>query len=93
VQRPKDVIRHVAASHARFEQIHPFLDGNGRIGRLLMHAMFLQNNLPPVVVRPETKRLYYSSLSTAQKKGDTTPLQDFLCDGVLEGWDILERRW
>lgn len=89
-RRRKDVIAHAAAIHARFEQIHPFSDGNGRIGRLLMHAMLLRNNLPPAVIRPEKKRLYYSSLNTAQRKNDTTLLQDFLCDGILEGWDIIQ---
>ena len=88
----KDIIQRVAAVHARFEQIHPFSDGNGRVGRLLMHAMLLQKNLPPVVIRPEKKRFYYSSLHTAQRRGDSSLLQDFLCDGVLEGWDIMQRR-
>lgn len=40
----------------------------------------------------QRKRFYYSSLNTAQKKSDTTLLQDFVCDGVMEGWDIVERR-
>lgn len=90
--RPADIIDHVAAVHARFEQIHPFSDGNGRVGRLLMHAMLLRSNLPPVVIRPEKKRLYYAHLNTAQRKGDTSSLQEFLCDGILEGWDIMERK-
>lgn len=89
----KDVITHAAALHARFEQIHPFSDGNGRIGRLLIHAMLLQSNLPPAVMRPEKKRLYYASLHTAQKKNDTTLLQNFLCDGILEGWEIVRVSW
>ena len=88
----KDIIGHIAVTHARFEQIHPFSDGNGRIGRLLMHAMLLQKNLPPAVIRPEKKRFYYSSLNKAQRQGDASLLQDFICDGVLEGWDIVERK-
>ncbi|NOS67649.1 MAG: hypothetical protein HOO67_04775 [Candidatus Peribacteraceae bacterium] len=91
-QRPKDGIAHVADIHARLEQIHPFSDGNGRVGRLLMHAMLLLRNMPPAVIRPEKKRFYYAFLNTAQRKGDSALLQDFVCDGILEGWDILERR-
>ncbi|MDD5103771.1 MAG: Fic family protein [Candidatus Peribacteraceae bacterium] len=87
-----DIIADAADIHARFEKIHPFSDGNGRIGRLLLHAMLLEKNLPPAVIRPERKRLYYSFLNIAQKKDDTSILQDFFCDAILDGWDILNRK-
>ena len=90
--RQKDVIKHTAEIHARFEQIHPFSDGNGRVGRMILTAMLLENHLAPAVIKQEGKRLYYASLRRAQLKDDTTQLEDFVCDSITEGFDILERK-
>lgn len=87
----KDTIAHIANIHSRFEKIHPFGDGNGRVGRLLMHAMALRANLAPVVVLQEKRRLYAAYLNKAQMKDDYTLLQDFVCDAVMEGYRIVER--
>ena len=86
-----DVIAHVCDIHAQFEQIHPFSDGNGRVGRLIMHAMALQSNLPPVTVSQEKRRQYMTYLNKAQIKKDSTLLQDFICDALLGGYRIVER--
>lgn len=87
----KDIIRLSAKIHSRFEQIHPFSDGNGRVGRLLMNAMLLKNNFAPAIIRQEKKRLYYTYLYKAQTKDDYSQLEDFLCDVVMDGFNILER--
>lgn len=79
--------------HARFEQIHPFSDGNGRIGRLLLTALFLEQNLAPAIIRQEEKRLYYTYLYKAQTGGDSSQLEDFIIDAISLGFDILERRF
>jgi len=91
-KRRKDHISHISEIHARFEQIHPFSDGNGRIGRLILAAMFLIRDFPPAIIRQEEKRLYYTVLRKAQLQGDPSPLQAFVCDAVLCGFDILERK-
>ena len=90
-QRRDDAIRQAAEVHARFEQIHPFSDGNGRVGRLLLHAMLFRENLPPAVIRPERKRLYYAALNEAQRGGGTVRLEALFCDGILEGSRIMGR--
>lgn len=91
-RKTHDIIAHIAEVHSRFEKIHPFADGNGRVGRLLMHAMALKSNLAPVVILQEKRRLYMAHLNKAQTKEDRSPLEDFVCDAILEGYHIVKRR-
>jgi len=86
-----DIIAHAAEIHARFEQIHPFSDGNGRIGRLILQAMMLRKNLPPAVIKQDKKVQYLRYLNKAQTTGDQSLLDDFLCDAIDEGYRILEQ--
>lgn len=90
-QKIGDIFTIATLTHAKFERIHPFSDGNGRIGRLLMNAMFLVRNVAPAVIRQERKQFYYNALYRAQTTDDQSRLEDFLCDAVSEGFRILER--
>lgn len=87
----KDIITLSTSVHSSFEQIHPFGDGNGRVGRLLMNAMLLSANFAPAVIRQEQKQLYYTYLNKAQTKKDQSQLENFLCEAVLDGFKILDR--
>lgn len=67
----------LARFHAEYEQIHPFQDGNGRTGRLLLLRQCLQHRLMPVIIQDEDKLTYYHMLHTAQVEGDAQPLANY----------------
>jgi len=90
-EKTDDVVAQSAGVHSTFEQIHPFGDGNGRVGRLLMNAMLLIANFTPAIIRQEQKQLYYMYLYKAQTKEDLSQLEDFLCGAIVDGFNILER--
>ena len=56
-------IEQIADFHIKFEQIHPFADGNGRIGRLLMAFQYIQNDLIPPLILNETRQEYLKALN------------------------------
>ncbi len=82
--------RSIARLHARFEQIHPFSDGNGRVGRLLMLAMALGDDRPPPLVERARRQAYYTALQTAQAHGDGEPLAVFIAQAMHVGFELLE---
>lgn len=48
--------------HVKFERIHPFQDGNGRVGRLLMFKECLKHNIVPFIIEDDLKMFYYRGL-------------------------------
>jgi len=85
-----DTVERAVEIHSKFEQIHPFSDGNGRIGRLIMNIMLMRGNITPALIKQQEKQLYYAYLQKAQLSDDNSLLQDFVCDAVLNGFDLVE---
>jgi Fic family protein len=67
-----------AVIHNQFENIHPFADGNGRVGRILLNYILLNNNLPPINIDFKNRWEYYESLQAYEKKKDIKPTIDLL---------------
>ncbi len=58
----KHTLEKAAIFHGKFEEIHPFEDGNGRVGRLLINIMLLKNNYPPIIIRKTQRESYFHAL-------------------------------
>ena len=70
-QEKEGIIEAICHQHIAFERIHPFSDGNGRVGRALMVYTCLQKGIAPIVVTKEDKAEYISYLNTADVTGLT----------------------
>lgn len=73
----------VARVHAEFERIHPFLDGNGRTGRLLTNLVLVRLGYPPAIVQKRERDRYLDALRRSDR-GDDAPLGELLARAVLD---------
>jgi Fic family protein len=65
-----------AVIHNQFENIHPFGDGNGRVGRILLNNILIKHNLPPINIDFKNRVEYYKSLESYEKDHDLKPTID-----------------
>ena len=81
--------------HHKFEKIHPFMDGNGRTGRMLLNYILLNNNYPPLIIHKKTRKEYLETLRKADKskpnenkKENYSDLVKFNAQEMTSYWDI-----
>ena len=65
-------------AHFKFVSIHPFIDGNGRVGRLLMNLILLRGGYWPIIIRPRDRKQYINSIEKGQLKEDLTQYNNFM---------------
>jgi Fic family protein len=73
----------LARLHARFEQVHPFLDGNGRAGRLVLNLVLVRLGYPPAIIYKNSRSRYLAALRRADQH-DPGPLGELLARAVLD---------
>ena len=76
-------IKEIIEFHAKFEKIHPFQDGNGRVGRIIVFKECLKNNIVPFIILDKDKLFYYRGLNQYQSNKE----KGFLIDTCLNAQD------
>ncbi|MCL2747365.1 MAG: Fic family protein [Oscillospiraceae bacterium] len=77
-------IERAALFHLDFEGIHPFIDGNGRTGRLIINLMLMQCGYPPINVKFADQRRYYDCFDSYFKGNDSAPMVNMLAEYLKE---------
>lgn len=89
----KDPLTAAAYFHVKFENIHPFADGNGRTGRLAMNYLLVSHDHPPIIIHEEDKKAYYSALEAWDERQELEPMQSFLQAQAVKTWEKHCDRW
>lgn len=84
----KDIIAKIALDHYEFEAIHPFFDGNGRVGRLISLTQTLSKGFAPAIIKVDDRYKYYMALGKADF-GDYKNIIQMICDSIIEGYNLL----
>lgn len=82
-----DVLTAASFFHAKLENIHPFADGNGRTGRLLMNYYLVSHSHPVIIIHEEDRRGYMEALEAWDSIQDLDALKNFLREQTVKTWE------
>ncbi|WP_368491071.1 Fic family protein [Clostridium sp. BJN0013] len=81
-----NVLTVISYFHCWFESIHPFADGNGRTGRMLVNYLLIGNNFPPIVLFENDREQYYLALEYFNETQEISKMVSFLEDQAYKTW-------
>lgn len=84
--KQENALTAAAYFHVKFENIHPFADGNGRTGRLAMNYLLVMLGHPPIVVHEEDRKEYYAALEAWDTKQNLKVMISFLHSQTVKTW-------
>ena len=77
------IVERVAIFHLQFESIHPFIDGNGRTGRLIMNLQLIKEGLPAINIKFADRRKYYDAFDEYSRTGSTEAMINLVGEAVI----------
>ncbi|MEG1016110.1 MAG: Fic family protein [Bacilli bacterium] len=77
-------IEKIAVFHLKFETIHPFIDGNGRTGRLILNFELMKNGYVPINIKYKDRRRYYDAFKAWNEKEDSSLMVDLIGTYLIE---------
>ncbi|MEG2457413.1 MAG: Fic family protein [Bacilli bacterium] len=77
-------IEKIAMFHLKFETIHPFIDGNGRTGRLVLNFELMKNGYVPINIKYKDRRRYYDAFKAFNKNEDSSLMTDLISTYLIE---------
>jgi len=81
-----------AVVHNQFENIHPFQDGNGRVGRILLNNILLKHNMPPLNIELRNRHEYYAALQAYEKEHNLRPTIELMLKEYRNLRKMLKKR-